>query len=74
MNRIRFPSPVRAGARLRGRFELVDAAERNGAVQVVERFTVELDSGDKPACVAEVFGCCTSTDAKEKHHDRPYRR
>ena len=23
-------------------------------MQVVERFTVELDSGDKPACVAEV--------------------
>ena len=54
VNRVRFPSPVRAGARLRGRFELVGAAERNGAVQVVERFTVELDSGDKPACVAEV--------------------
>ena len=41
-------------ARLRGRFELVGATERNGAVQVVERVTVELDSGDKPACVAEV--------------------
>ena len=54
VNRVRFPSPVRAGARLRGRFELVGAAERNGAVQVVERFTVELDSGDKPACVAEI--------------------
>ena len=54
VNRVRFPSPVRAGARLRGRFALVGAAERNGAVQVVERFTVELDSGGKPACVAEV--------------------
>ena len=54
VNRVRFPSPVRAGARLRGRFELVGAAERNGAVQVVERFTVELDSGGKPACVAEI--------------------
>ena len=54
VNRVRFPSPVRAGARLRGRFELVGAAERNGALQVVERFTAELDSGDKPACVAEI--------------------
>lgn len=54
VNRVRFPSPVPAGARLRGRFELLDAAERKGALQVIERFTVELDSGDKPACVAEV--------------------
>ena len=54
VNRVRFPSPVRVGARLRGRFELVGAAERNRALQVVERFTVELDSGEKPACVAEI--------------------
>ena len=54
VNRVRFPSPVRAGVRLRGRFELVGAAVRRDALQVVERFTVELESGDKPACVAEI--------------------
>ena len=54
LNRLRFPSPVRTGARLRGRFELADAAERDGALQIVERFTAELESGAKPACVAEV--------------------
>ena len=54
VNRVRFPSPVRAGVRLRGRFELVGAAERNGALQVVERFTVEIEASDKPACVAEI--------------------
>ena len=54
LDRLRFPSPVRAGARLRGRFELLDAAGRNGALRLVERFTVELESGAKPACVAEV--------------------
>ena len=54
VNRVRFPSPVRAGVRLRGRFELVGAAERGDALQVVERFTVELESGGKPACVAEI--------------------
>ena len=54
VNRVRFPSPVRAGVRLRGRFELVGAAERGDALQVVERFTVELESGAKPACVAEI--------------------
>ena len=54
VNRVRFPSPVRAGDRLRGRFELVDATRRNDALQVVERYTVDLDAGEKPACVAEV--------------------
>ena len=54
VNRVRFPNPVRVGARLCGRFELVGAAGRNGALQVVERFTVELDGGGKPACVAEI--------------------
>ena len=54
VNRVRFPSPVRAGARLRGRFELVAVTERDRAVQMVERFTVELESGEKPACVAEI--------------------
>ena len=54
VNRVRFPSPVRAGSRLRGRFELVGAAVRGDALQVVERFTVEIESGEKPACVAEI--------------------
>lgn len=54
VNRVRFPSPVRAGSRLRGHFELVGAAGRGDALQVVERFTVEIESGEKPACVAEI--------------------
>ena len=54
VNRVRFPNPVRAGSRLRGRVELVGAAERGAALQVVERFTVEIESVEKPACVAEI--------------------
>ena len=54
VNRVRFPNPVRAGSRLRGRFELVGASERGDALQIIERFTVEIESGDKPACVAEI--------------------
>ena len=54
LNRLRFPTPVRAGVRLRGRFELVGAVERDGALQLVERFIAELESGGKPACVAEI--------------------
>ena len=54
VNRVRFPSPVPAGSRLRGRFVLVSATERIGALQVVERFTVEIESSAKPACVGEI--------------------
>ena len=54
VNRVRFPRPVLAGSRLRGRFVLVSATERIGALQIVERFTVEIESSAKPACVAEI--------------------
>ena len=54
LDRLRFPNPVRSGARLRGRFELVDASSRNDALRIVERFTVEIEGEEKPACVAEI--------------------
>ena len=53
-NRVRFPSPVPAGARLRGRFSpiaLEDVA--GGGVQVTWKVVVEREGGDKPCCVAE---------------------
>jgi acyl dehydratase len=59
LNRVRFVSPVPAGARVRGRFALatvqdVDAdADAGGAVQATWRVTVEREGGEKPCCVAE---------------------
>lgn len=55
-DRLRFLAPVRAGGRLRGRGELMSAAEAGpGAVQAVIRVTVELDGSDKPACVVDTI-------------------
>ena len=55
-NRVRFPNSVRVGARVRGRFELVSVAPAGpGALQFVERCTVEIDGQEKPGCVAEVI-------------------
>jgi acyl dehydratase len=53
LNRVRFVSPVPAGARIRGRFTLAAVEEIKGGVQATWSVTVERDGGDKPACVAE---------------------
>ena len=53
LNRVRFPSPVPAGSRVRGRFT-VGAVERVAeAIQVTWQVTVEREGSDKPCCVAE---------------------
>ncbi len=53
-NRVRFPAPVPAGSRVRITAELVSVEEKGGGWwEVVDKFTVEIDGGEKPACVAE---------------------
>jgi acyl dehydratase len=56
-NRVRFPAPVPAGSRLRATAEVLSVDDvGNGWVQVVTRFTVEVEGSGKPACVAESVG------------------
>jgi acyl dehydratase len=52
-NKVRFPSPVPVGSRIRAGVELLSITEVPFGHQVVERVTVEVDGGDKPACVAD---------------------
>lgn len=53
-NKIRFVSPVRSGARIRGRFTLAELTQiRPGEVQFMMQVTVEIEGQDKPALVAE---------------------
>ena len=52
-NKVRFPAPVPVGSRVRGSGEITDVQDVAGGVQVVVRVTVEIEGGDKPACVAE---------------------
>jgi len=55
-DRTRFPAPVPVGSRIRGVGEIVDATEvKNGAVQVTVRVTVEVEGGDRPACVVDTI-------------------
>ncbi len=52
--RVRFPAPVRAGSRIRGRGTVIAAEEvKGGGVQVTIRVTVDIEGGDKPACVVD---------------------
>ena len=54
LNKVRFPAVVPAGARIRGKGELVSVERQpSGAVQSITRVTVEVEGNPKPACVAE---------------------
>jgi acyl dehydratase len=53
LNRVRFPTPVRAGSRLRGHFKLQKYEPLEGGAQLTVEVTMELEGADKPACVAE---------------------
>jgi acyl dehydratase len=53
LNRVRFVSPVPAGAKIRGHFTLATLDPIDGGVQATWNVIVELDGGAKPACVAE---------------------
>ena len=52
-NKVRFPSPVVVGSRVRGGAELVQVDEVSGGYQVVIRITVEVEGSDRPACVVD---------------------
>jgi acyl dehydratase len=54
-DRVRFPAPVKEGSRVRGVGEVISAEEVKGAVQVVVRITVEVEGGDRPACVVDTI-------------------
>lgn len=54
LNKVRFLSPVPSGSRVRGRFKLLDLAEkRPGQWQQTLEATVEIEGQEKPAMIAE---------------------
>jgi acyl dehydratase len=56
-NKVRFPAPVPAGAKVRATAEVVEVEEvKDGWYQVVTRFTIEVEGTEKPACVADSVG------------------
>ena len=54
LNRVRFPAPVPAGSRVRGRLRIEDVTDVDGAVQLVVAATVEREGTEKPVVAAEL--------------------
>jgi acyl dehydratase len=54
-NKIRFPSPVPTGSKIRGGVELVSLEPGAGGYVLTAQATVEIHGAQKPACVAEVL-------------------
>jgi acyl dehydratase len=55
LNKLRFPSPVPVGSKLRVGAKLVNLEEVAGGVQLTYECTFEVEGAAKPACVAEVL-------------------
>lgn len=53
--KVRFPSPVPVGAKLRVGAELAEVTDVNGGVQIQMVLTFEVEGATKPSCVAEVI-------------------
>lgn len=54
-DRLRFLAPVKVGARIRGSGEIIAVEEIKGAIQSTVRVTVEIEGGEKPACVVDTI-------------------
>ena len=55
-NKVRFISPVPAGARIRLRQRIKNVEDITGGVRVTSEMTVEIEGQGKPALVAELIG------------------
>ena len=54
-NKVRFPSPVMVGSKLRLGVKLLEVEDIAGGVQMVLEFTFECEGASKPSCVAEII-------------------
>jgi acyl dehydratase len=54
-NKVRFPSPVPVGSKLRLGAKIVDVEEVAGGAQATISCTFEVEGAPKPSCVAEVI-------------------
>jgi acyl dehydratase len=52
--KVRFPSPVPVGSKVRAGAELLSVDDVAGGAQVTMRVTFEVEGAPKPSCVAEV--------------------
>lgn len=53
LNKVRFPSPVKVGSRIRLVAKLASVEDVPGGVQIAVDGTIEIDGGGKPAAVLQ---------------------
>ena len=53
LDKVRFPTPVPVGSRIRSRIELLAVTPSDRGVRAFVRHTMELEGSTRPACVAE---------------------
>ncbi len=53
VNKVRFPAPLPVGSSIRATATIVAVEDVPAGVQAVLRYVIEIEDGDKPACVAE---------------------
>jgi acyl dehydratase len=54
-NKVRFPNPVKVGAKIRASAQITEVTEVPAGKQMITRYAIEIDGEDKPACVAETL-------------------
>jgi acyl dehydratase len=55
VDKVRFPTPVPVGSRIRGGAELTSVEPIDGGVQTMIRITIEVEGAPKPACVIDAI-------------------
>jgi acyl dehydratase len=55
LNKVRFPAPVKSGAKIRARTKIQEVEQIKNSVQITYLISVEIDGEEKPACVAEIL-------------------
>jgi len=53
VNKVRFPSPVPVGSRVRASGTISEVTEISGGVQAIVEVSIEVEDSSKPACVVE---------------------
>jgi acyl dehydratase len=55
IDKLRFPSPVPAGSKVRLGASLLSAEDAAGGIQAMIRAVFEIEGGSKPVCVADII-------------------
>ncbi|CUR57198.1 putative enoyl-CoA hydratase 1 [metagenome] len=53
LNKVRFPSPLLVGSRIRAQVTLAGVTDLPAGKQLTMSYVIEIEGSDKPACVAE---------------------